>query len=772
MRQKELRIGLVCYGGVSLAVYMHGVTKELWKLARASRAFHSGTPDGGNSEHIYHDLLADIHNAGGPKLRVLPDIITGASAGGINAVFLAQAIHSGQSLEPLTDLWLENADVDRLLDPAASSWTSATKFWAPPLVEMILARPGSGVSESVAPEMRQNVRRKLGRFVRSRWFQPPFSGIGFSGLLADALDAMASAPCGEPLLPPRYPLDLSITATDFHGHQQSLHLHSPPVVQESEHRLAIRFRSRVPERGGVALAHPLELTFAARATASFPGAFPPLKLAEIDSLAELRCVDWPERAAFLDRILPEHLRAGDLANVALIDGSVLVNAPFSEAMEPLHRRPVMREIDRRFVYIDPSPDSFATRQQIPADVGFLKAIFGSISVIPRNQPIRDDLKAIRKLSRDAEQLRRITDGLRPEVEREVDALFGRTFLLDRPTQKRLSGWRTRAQRAAVDKAGYAYHSYSQTRFAYIVDRIARLVVDNAESLKPTQLAEVSEALEKALRDRGLDSLANPRGGASPAALAFFDDHDIRFRIRRLRFLVRSLTGDWSGDVPVTEADRDAGRTVIYGLLAKYFAHETGERTGREFADLADRALADPGAVLDWLSQSWDLRVLDEEVEGALAEALGKMPTQLRRRMLLTYLGFPFYDVATLALLHGEGLSEFDPVKIDRISPDDAIAISEGGARETLRGTEFYNFGAFFSRAYRENDYLWGRLHGSDRMVDLVCSASPGSVTAEQIRDLKRRIFLAILDEEEARLQANPDLVPPLREKILRKLGPL
>jgi hypothetical protein len=26
MRQKELRIALVCYGGVSLAVYMHGAT--------------------------------------------------------------------------------------------------------------------------------------------------------------------------------------------------------------------------------------------------------------------------------------------------------------------------------------------------------------------------------------------------------------------------------------------------------------------------------------------------------------------------------------------------------------------------------------------------------------------------------------------------------------------------------------------------------------------------------------------------------------------------
>ena len=29
MRQKELRIALVCYGGVSLAIYMHGVTKEV-----------------------------------------------------------------------------------------------------------------------------------------------------------------------------------------------------------------------------------------------------------------------------------------------------------------------------------------------------------------------------------------------------------------------------------------------------------------------------------------------------------------------------------------------------------------------------------------------------------------------------------------------------------------------------------------------------------------------------------------------------------------------
>ena len=82
----------------------------------------------------------------------------------------------------------------------------------------------------------------------------------------------------------------------------------------------------------------------------------------------------------------------------------------------------------------------------------------------------------------------------------------------------------------------------------------------------------------------------------------------------------------------------------------------------------------------------------------LAAALGGMPKPLRRRVLMAYLGFPYYDAATLPLHKGEGLNEFDPVKVDRISPEDCNSVRGGGADECLRGTEFYNFGAFFSRA--------------------------------------------------------------------------
>ena len=38
--KKELRIALVCFGGVSLAIYMHGISKEILKLLRASARLH------------------------------------------------------------------------------------------------------------------------------------------------------------------------------------------------------------------------------------------------------------------------------------------------------------------------------------------------------------------------------------------------------------------------------------------------------------------------------------------------------------------------------------------------------------------------------------------------------------------------------------------------------------------------------------------------------------------------------------------------------------
>ena len=193
--------------------------------------------------------------------------------------------------------------------------------------------------------------------------------------------------------------------------------------------------------------------------------------------------------------------------------------------------------------------------------------------------------------------------------------------------------------------------------------------------------------------------------------------------------------------------------------------------GPQFAEIAAHVFTNPGAVLDHIAQQRDLNGADDEVDAILAQAMAKMPQSLRRKVLLTYLGFPFYDVVTLPLLRGEGLTEFDPVKVDRISPDDCPSIRTGGAAACLRGVEFYNFGAFFSRAYRENDYLWGRLHGAERMIDLVASTLPDGkvIAADELARFKREAFLAILDEEEGRLMADPGLVAGIRVEVLGKV---
>ncbi|MFA7586519.1 MAG: patatin-like protein [Novosphingobium sp.] len=772
MQQKELRIALVCYGGVSLAVYMHGVTKELWKLLRASRSFIAGEPAPAGTEAVYHRLLDHVQSDHGVRVRVLADIVAGASAGGINGVFLAQAIHSGQSLEPLTRMWLDKADVDVLLDPDAEPWSRIAKFWATPLVWFLLTRPGNVVSASVARETRAEVRTKLSRLIRSRWFEPPFGGLGFSRLLASALDAMAASQTTPPLLPPGHPIDLFVTATDFKGYMQTVRLNSPPLVEESEHRLSIGFRATTPSHPGGTLASSLELVFAARATASFPGAFPPLQLSEIDMLAAEREQAWPSRPEFLGRIMPGHKRRGETEGVALIDGSVLVNAPFADAMNVLRDRPAQREVDRRFVYIDPRPDRIGgLRRSDPKLPGFFPVILGSLSSIPREQPVRDNLEVLAQQSTEMAHLRHIVAALRPEIEETVEKLFGNTLFFTRPTVRRLAAWRTKAHAAAAEDAGYAFHAYAQVKFGSVVESLARPILMAAPGLAIDSIEPMVRHLAGHLATRGLDHMVALRGGASEAAIDFFSAHDLPFRIRRLRLLARRLTQDWEDGDGISAEVRERAREAVYGALSFYFDREGYDILGEDFPKIAERVIEDPGFVLNTIAERRKLVETDSLVDAMLTAAMAEMPVALRRRVLLVYLGFPFYDTVTLPLLRGEGLTEFDPVKVDRISPDDARSIRDGGAPATLRGAEFYNFGAFFSRAYRENDYLWGRLHGAERMIDLVASTLPDNATmaAAELGKFKREAFLAILDEEEGRLLADPDLVAGLRQEVLERL---
>jgi len=771
MREKELRLALVCYGGVSLAIYMHGVAKEIWKLLRASRAFHDREPNTlTDSGRVYHDLLAEVGRT--QQLQVIADIAAGSSAGGINAVFLAHAIATGQDFGALTELWLTEADIDRLLDPDAKPTSRWSKVYAEPLIWMA-GRRYAELFEEVEPDTREEVRGRLSRLIRSRWFEPPFSGANFTRDILNAFDAMAAAPPGPPLIPPGLPLDLFVTVTDFHGHPERLRLNSPGEVVETEYRLVLAFHD-----SGQALPRHLadtpELALAARATASIPGIFPALQLAEIDGELAARGQAWPGRAAFLERVFPGRIARGeDLGSIALVDGGVLDNAPFRPAIAALRHRPANREVDRRVLFIDPTPGKSAIRLRPgppPGAPGFFTNIFRSLSDIPREQPIRDSLDSLHAISRRAKRLRYVVDGMRPAVEAAIAHAFGPGLALQGLTAERLAGLRGGAHTLAARESGFTYPAYGQLKLSGVVEAVAELLVTlGGHDARAGGTERVRAALWAHVRAHGIgtvDAPGDPEADRVPY-VAFLRAFDLGFRIRRLRGLIRAMNAVAAATGGTERATLETLKLELYALLAPFLARAAPERLSAPCATTAAHAHADPGPALDALAAALDLRALDAETDAGFVAVLARVPLDARQALLLAYLGFTFFDIATLPLHQDDGLDETDEIKVERIAPEDTSFLRPGAG--SLKGARMNSFAAFFARAYRENDYLWGRLHAAERLVDILLSTLPVDAPAPPglAHRFKVAATRAILDDEAPRLTAIGDLIDALRYDLAR-----
>src|SRR5208282_4616551 len=82
---REVRFGLVLYGGVSLAVYENGVVQEFFRAGKGA------------------GIYTIIKQLAGSDIVV--DIVSGASAGGINGVLLGYALANNLDPYSSADLW-------------------------------------------------------------------------------------------------------------------------------------------------------------------------------------------------------------------------------------------------------------------------------------------------------------------------------------------------------------------------------------------------------------------------------------------------------------------------------------------------------------------------------------------------------------------------------------------------------------------------------------------------------------------------------------------
>lgn len=818
LHEKELRIALVCFGGVSLAVYMHGVTKEFLKLTRASRTLHAITDrskrasshfrdrhDAADPEYdteaVYYDLLREI--GGSLELRVVIDIVAGASAGGINSTMLARALTHDLPMAPLRDLWLDNADVTVLLAPEArarrwSKWFLRPFFWAAGFTRLRLVTD---------PE----VRSKLSLFMRSRWFKPPLDGMRMAELMYDAVLAMgAPRERGSSLLPSGQGLDLFVTVTDFYGRHQLMQIHDPPIVYEREFRHVLHFRYRREASGAVRsdfeLANAPALAFAARATSSIPGAFPPAQILEIDQLVRARGATWPHRAEFIASNFERYQQMNvDVASIPFIDGSVLNSRPFREAIAAIRGRPAYREVDRRVIYIDPNPApaGSSVHHGVP---GFFSTLKGALSDIPLAEPITEELTRIARFNERARRLGGIIESARPHISRLVTEVT--EIGDDGPvTHDRIKGWREQANIKAARDAGFAYEAYVRMKLASVRDFISQMIM-SIRGVRPDSpfARAIAESIDAWAAQSGVtyvptDSQSLQAEAAAPAAasakwVAFLLTFDVDYRKRRLRFLIEGqnrlyqrlgspglegLEGQAVDSLKRRFYDHlealDRRANAVYAdatssdLVEEIFRVAPSPTEIREIGAYAQafaaRHRSQLDRLVDRLGSIIDLNASTRDVDLLLADTK-EWPRRGLQEVLVNYLGFPFWDVLTFPVLPWREAGEFNEIRIDRISEQDAHVMERMGAF-SVKGSAFNQFAAFLSRAYRENDYLLGRLHALERLIDIVCDAAgTDGIKGLDALALKRRGFLQILDTEEPHLPTCGAMIAQLRASLNSK----
>src|SRR5882672_854181 len=156
---QEVRFAVVMYGGVSLAIYINGIAQEMLSMMRATAATKArdttdqvaiSATELSGIERVYRKLayllsddallqsyrdsfvsnqaneqgdtgptedMLDKHVASNPPIntRFVIDILSGTSAGGINAIYLAKALANDQRIDQLKNLWLNEGDIALLI---------------------------------------------------------------------------------------------------------------------------------------------------------------------------------------------------------------------------------------------------------------------------------------------------------------------------------------------------------------------------------------------------------------------------------------------------------------------------------------------------------------------------------------------------------------------------------------------------------------------------------------------------------------------------------
>jgi len=782
---RELRLGVVAYGGVSLAIYMHGVTRELHKLVLASRAYEMQQEDPSvdmrarltDSEQVYFDELKLLHHSTGIALSVVIDVISGTSAGAINAACLAKGLACYQPQQSLRDLWLRRGDIRQLLNGLP--------------VPLLGIRMASALLNALVLR------------------HAPLRGDEMIRWLYDAFIAMDRAPSDRQrlgdeaasLVPADETLDLFMTTTDLRGYPRLVATGTGgPMQEDVTYRHVLSFTHDPGSGAPSALSDPVPLAFAARASSSIPGAFEPLTL---DRFAEALSKAEEPPAAPLERLkdlFREYECAGIRASQQVFaDGGLLENAPFSHVINAVAAKPARSEVIRRIIYLEPDPvshDLSASRPAPPQEAagppGPLAAVWQTVQGPRGHQDLLSDLLRLRDLNERIEQVAAIATDQMPHVMAEVSAVLDRC-----EWPLRYETLATSVVPAVRDKVirqgGEAYPVYEQLKLLAVARWLADTIVTNfhypadasqASFIRSVMWSWLSSHPWGRTLAAGSDPAQSPLGDIFRDRASFLATLDIPYRERRLRFVIagiNALYGNSGADraklgrlkkaaYGILTSLRDLGCLVLPADYLKPFGPD---------ALTQQRWLQDPGKVAEELGVHLDdfARAFASQLSGKVADggrALWDEFSALTadwpgadtawRSLVARYVGYPAYDTVIYPLIALSELPQFTSIGVRRFSPFDAKAPLTIPPKGKLCGVSFRHFGAFLDLKSRQNDYLWGRLDAMQQITELLGSLADGKSTAPLER-LMWAGLKAVLESEN-----DLDKIRPERVRLTRDVA--
>src|SRR4030095_1427518 len=171
------------------------------------------------------------------------------------------------------------------------------------------------------------------------------------------------------------------------------------------------------------------LAFAARCTSAHPAAFEPMTLEEIRSAGcnpenetwqtlyeeYLQPVRVGKRTSSAEDSSPSRL-AAEFRTRPLSDGGVLDNSPFSFAIDQLQFRNVRMPVDRKLIYIEPSPDHPELERDGNEKPDAIRNAMISLSSLPSYQFIQNDVRRLIDRNLLIERVNRILSGLEEAYE--------------------------------------------------------------------------------------------------------------------------------------------------------------------------------------------------------------------------------------------------------------------------------------------------------------------------------------------------------------------